>query len=186
MTAALQERFRLSPLIRGTLTTVYLALVLPLPLMAPPGLKLTLWSAAPFGLALVLAMLSEQVSLDDNGISVGHPNWCSWFIRRSWQLQWDEIKRLVPVGTSQGGTVYYLTTINHGQRLLPQRLEHFDKFLSIVEEQTGLKTGSIRRLTPPWTYQLLFALALGMLIIESAVAVAVTGGWLVIPEGYPG
>ena len=186
MTVALQERFQLSPLIRATLISVYLALVLPLPLMAPPGLKLILWSAAPIGLLLVLAMLSEQVSLDDNGISVGHPTWCSWLIRRGWQLRWEEIKRLVPVGTSQGGTVYYLTTFNHGQRLLPQRLEHFDKFLSIVEERTGLRTGSIGRLTPPWTYQLLFGLALGMLVIESAAAVAVTCGWLVIPEGYPG
>ena len=174
MPAALEERFRLSPLIRWTLICVYLALVLPLPLMAPPGLKLLLWGAAPIGLTLVLAMLSEQVSLDENGISVGHPSWCNWLIRRGWQLQWAEIKRLVPVGTSQGGTVYYLTTFNHGQRLLPQRLEHFDKFLSIVEERTGLRTGSIGRLTPPWTYQLLFGLAVGMLVIESAVAVALT------------
>ena len=186
MPVALQERFQLSPLIRATLISVYLALVLPLPLMAPPGLKLALWSAAPIGLGLVLAMLSEQVSVDDQGISVGHPSWCSWLIRRGWRLHWDEIKRLVPVGTSQGGTVYYLTTTDHGQRLLPQRLEHFDRFLSIVEERTGLKTGAIRRLTPPWTYQLLFGLAVGMLIIESAVALAVTCGWIVIPEGYPG
>ena len=186
MPAALEERFRLSPLIRWTLICVYLALVLPLPLMAPPGLKLVLWGAAPIGLTLVLAMLSEQVSLDENGISVGHPSWCNWLIRRGWQLQWSEIKRLVPVGTSQGGTVYYLTTSDQRQRLLPQRLEQFDRFLSVIEQRTGLQTGSIQRLTPPWTYQLLFGLALGMLIVESAVAVGVGYGWIVIPEGYPG
>ncbi len=186
MAIALQERFRLSPLIRATLICVYLALVLPLPLMAPPGLKLILWLAAPMGLALVLAMLSEQVCVDDQGISVGHPAWCNWLLRRSWQLQWVEIKRLVPFGTSQGGTVYYLTTIDLEQRLLPQRLEQFDRFLSIVEERTGLKTGAIQRLTPPWTYQLLFGLAVGMLTIEIAVAVAIRSGWLAIPEGYPG
>jgi len=186
MPAALEERFRLSPLIRWTLICVYLALVLPLPLMAPPGLKLVLWGAAPIGLTLVLAMLSEQVSLDENGISVGHPSWCNWLIRRGWQLQWAEIKRLVPVGTSQGGTVYYLTTSDKKQRLLPQRLEQFDRFLSVIEQRTGLQTGSIQRLTPPWTYQLLFGLALGMLIVESAVAVCVGYGWIVIPEGYPG
>ena len=186
MPAALEERFRLSPLIRWTLICVYLALVLPLPLMAPPGLKLVLWGAAPIGLTLVLAMLSEQVSLDENGISVGHPSWCNWLIRRGWQLQWAEIKRLVPVGTSQGGTVYYLTTSDQRQRLLPQRLEQFDRFLSVIEQRTGLQTGSIQRLTPPWTYQLLFGLASGMLIVESAVAVGVGYGWIVIPEGYPG
>ena len=186
MPSALEERFRLSPLIRWTLICVYLALVLPLPLMAPPGLKLVLWGAAPIGLTLVLAMLSEQVSLDENGISVGHPSWCNWLIRRGWQLQWAEIKRLVPVGTSQGGTVYYLTTSDQRQRLLPQRLEQFDRFLSVIEQRTGLQTGTIQRLTPPWTYQLLFGLALGMLIVESAVAVGVGFGWIVIPEGYPG
>ncbi len=186
MPVALQERFRLSPLIRWTLISVYLALVLPLPLMAPPELKIVLWSAAPIGLALVLAMLSEQVNVDDEGINVGHPTWCSWLIRRGWQLQWQEIKRLVPVGTSQGGTVYYLTTSNQGQRLLPQRLEKFDRFLSIFEQRTGLKTGGIQRLTPPWTYQLLCGLAIGMLTIESAVAVGVRCGLIVIPEGYPG
>ena len=185
MPVALQEQFRLSPLIRGTLISVYLALVLPLPLMAPQGLKLTLWLAVPIGLALVLAMLSEQVNVDDQGISVGHPTWCRWLIRRGWQLRWEEIKRLVPVGTSQGGRVYYFT-INQGQRLLPQRLERFDRFLSIVEERTGLKTGVIQRLTPPWTYQLLCGLAVGMLIIETVVAVAVRWGWIVIPAGYPG
>ncbi len=186
MAVALQERFHLSPLIRGTLICVYLALVVPLPLMAPPGLKLTLWLAAPIGLALVLAMISEHVNVDDQGISVGHPTWCRWLIRRGWQLQWQEIKRLVPVGTSQGGRVYYLTTKNQGQRLLPQRLEQFDRFLLIVEERTGLKTGAIQRLTPPWTYQLLFGLAVGMLIIETSVAVAVRWGWIAIPAGYPG
>ncbi len=181
-----QECFRLSPLIRGTLISVYLALVLPLPVMAPAALKPLLWTAAPLGLALVIAMLSEQVQVDEKGINVGHPGWCSWLIRRGWQLQWDQIKRLVPVGTSQGGTVYYLTTADQGHRLLPQRLEHFPRFLSIVEQRTGLNTALIRRLTPPWTYQLLFGLALSMLAIESVVAVGVNWGWIVIPAGYPG
>ena len=185
MPIALEERFRLSPLIWWTLISVYLALVLPLPLMAPPELKLILWGAVPIGLALVLAMLSEQVNVDEKGISVGHPTWCRWLIRRGWRLQWEEIKRLVPVGTSQGGRVYYFT-INQGQRLLPQRLERFDRFLSIVEERTGHKTGSIQRLTPPWTYQLLFGLSVSMLTIETAVIIAVRSGWISTPAGYPG
>ena len=186
MSVSLHERFCLSPLIRWTLISVYLALVLPLPLMAPPELKLVLWSAAPIGFALVLAMLSEQVNVDEKGMSVGHPTWCSWLIRRGWQLQWQEIKRLVPVGTSQGGTVYYLTTINQGLQLLPQRIEKFDRFLSIFEQRTGLKTGTIQRLTPPWTYQLLCGLAVGMLTLESVVAMGIRWGLIVIPEGYPG
>ena len=47
MAESVQDQFRLSPLIRGTLVCVYLALVFPLPLMAPNNLQPLLWSAAP-------------------------------------------------------------------------------------------------------------------------------------------
>ena len=186
MNESVRERFQLSPLIRGTLVCVYLALVFPLPLMAPEDLQPLLWIAAPVGLALVLAMLSEQVSVDQSGIQVGHPDWCRWLLRRGWSLPWKDVKRLVPVGTSQGGTVYYIKTVGYGHRLLPQRLERFDRFLSIVQQQTGLDTASIGRLTPPWTYQLLFSLSLTMFVIEVAVAIALQQRWLVIPMGVPG
>ena len=59
--------FQLSPLIRGTLLTVYLALVLPLPALAPESLRLWLLAAVPFGLLVVLAMLSEQVTVTSSG-----------------------------------------------------------------------------------------------------------------------
>ena len=78
--------FQLSPLIRGTLITVYLALVLPLPALAPESLRLWLLAAVPFGLLVVLAMLSERVTVTDTGITVGHPPWCSWLLRRGWSL----------------------------------------------------------------------------------------------------
>ena len=72
MTTSPYQRFLLSPLIRGTLLSVYLALVLPLPFLAPPALKPMLSIAAPLGLALVVAMLSEQVLLDENGVCRYH------------------------------------------------------------------------------------------------------------------
>lgn len=182
----MRDCFRLSGLIRGTLICVYLALVLPLPLMAPPALRITLWIAAPLGLFVVLAMLSERVCVDESGLVVGHPSWCRWLLRRGWQLRWDQIRRVVPVGTSQGGAVYYLKTSSEGHRLLPQRLERFDQFLTIVQDRTGIDTSRIGRLTPPWTYQLLAALAVLMLASELAIATAVQMDWLSLPEGYPG
>ena len=115
-----------------------------------------------------------------------HPDWCRWLLRRGWSLRWADVKRLVPVGTSPGGPVYYIKTVGHGHRLLPQRLERFDQFLSILQQQTDLDTSSIGRLTPPWTYQLLFSLALAMLTIEVTVALALQLRWLVIPMGVPG
>ena len=173
--------FQLSPLIRGTLITVYLALVLPLPALAPESLRLWLLAAVPLGLLVVLAMLSEQVTVSDSGITVGHPSWCSWLLRRGWSLNWTEMKALVPVGTSQGGKVFYITTHDQGHRLLPQRLERFDRFLSLIQSQSSLRTTGVGRLTPPWTYQLLAVLAALMLVGEGSVAFAVQQGLIIIP-----
>ena len=174
--------FQLSPLIRGTLITVYLALVLPLPALAPESLRLWLLAAVPLGLLVVLAMLSEQVTVTNSGITVGHPSWCSWLLRRGWSLNWTEMKALVPVGTSQGGKVFYITTHDHSQRLLPQRLEHFDRFLNLIQSKSSLRTTGVGRLTPPWTYQLLAFLAALMLVGEGSVAFAVKQGLIIIPS----
>ena len=174
--------FRLSPLIRGTLITVYLALVLPLPALAPESLRLWLLAAVPLGLLVVLAMLSEQVTVTNSGITVGHPSWCSWLLRRGWSLNWTEMKALVPVGTSQGGKVFYITTHDHSQRLLPQRLEHFDRFLNLIQSKSSLRTTGVGRLTPPWTYHLLSFLAALMLVGEGSVAFAVQQGLIIVPS----
>ena len=162
--------------------TVYLALVLPLPALAPESLRLWLLVAVPFGLLVVLAMLSEQVTVMSSGITVGYPSWCSWILRRGWSLQWTEMKALVPVGTSQGGKVFYIITHDQSQRLLPQRLEHFDRFLGLIQSQSSLRITGVGRLTPPWTYQLLAVLAALMLVGEGSVAFAVQQGLIIIPS----
>ena len=150
--------FPMAPLIRFTLISLYLALVLPLPVLAPTELQQWLWAALPLGLALILALVSEQVELSDGGIRVGHPGWCRWLLRRGWQLEWDAITGLTPVATSQGGRVFYVRTKEGSAYLLPQRVQAFEVFLSRFSQHTGLDTSSIGRISPPWTYQLLAAL----------------------------
>ena len=147
--------FPMAPLIRFTLISLYLALVLPLPVLAPPELQELLWAALPLGLVLILALVSEQVELSNDGIRVGHPAWCSWLLRRGWELPWDAITGLTPVATSQGGRVFYVRTKEGSAYLLPQRVQAFDDFLSRFSQHTGLNTSSIGRISPPWTYQLL-------------------------------
>ncbi|QCH15624.1 hypothetical protein CB0101_12445 [Synechococcus sp. CB0101] len=147
--------FPMAPLIRFTLISLYLALVLPLPVLAPPELQGWLWAALPLGLVLILALVSEQVELSDIGIRVGHPAWCRWWLRRGWHLQWEAITGLTPVNTSQGGKVFYVRTQEGSAYLLPQRVQAFDGFLSRFSQYTGLNTSSIGRISPPWTYQLL-------------------------------
>ena len=157
------QRYPMAPLIRFTLISLYLALVLPLPLLAPPELQAWLWAALPLGLVLILALVSEQVELSDAGIRVGHPAWCAWLLRRGWQLNWDQISGLTPVATSQGGRVFYVRTEDGSAYLLPQRVQAFEDFLSRFSQASGLDTSAIGRISPPWTYQLL-AMLCGLLL----------------------
>ena len=159
----------MAPLIRYTLLALYLALVLPLPLMAPEALRPLMLAAVPLGLVLVVAITSERVELDGSGIRVGHPPWCAWLLRRGWQLNWDQIRALTPITTSQGGRVFYVRDAGGSAYLLPQRVQAFEAFLGQFGQTTGLDTSAIGRISPAWTYQLLAALCGVMLAGELAV-----------------
>jgi hypothetical protein len=164
----------MAPSIRLPLLGLYLALVLPLPLQAPPPWRPPLAVAVTAGLVLALALTSERVELDDHGIRVGHPAWCAGWLRRGWSLPWDRVRSLTPRATSQGGRVFY---VQDGERawLLPQRVARFEEFLRRFSEHTGLDTSAVRRITPPWTYRLLGVLALLMLAAEGLALVRATG-----------
>ena len=169
MTGALavsSDRYPMAPLIRFTLIALYLAMVAPLPLLAPAELKLLLWLALPLGLVLVVAATSEAVELDPNSIRVGHPSWCAWLLRRGWSLPWKSISGLTPVATSQGGRVFYVRGEDGSAYLLPQRVAAFEQFLGRFSQETGINTSSIGRISPPWTYQLLAGLSAAMLLGE--------------------
>ncbi len=184
---AAPRRYPMAPLIRFTLIGLYLALVLPLPALAPPELRTGFGLALPLGLLLLLAATSEQVSLDATGLAVGHPRWCAWLLRRGWRLDWREITGLTPVATSQGGRVWYVRRASTaganppGQAyLLPQRVQHLEELLEELQARTGLDTSAIGRISPPWTYQLLAGLTTLMLAAEVVAGAALArGGWAI-------
>lgn len=163
--------YPIAPLIRFTLVGLYLALVLPLPMLAPPELSIWMWGGLVVGLILIAAMLSEQVVLGPDSIAVGYPRWCAWLIRRGWRLNWSEIASLVPITTSQGGTVYYVRCTQGKHVLLPQRLDRFSDFLQRFQQASGVDTKGIGRITPLWTYWTLAGLSL-LLLVGEAAAVA--------------
>lgn len=175
------HRYPMAPLIRFTLLGLYLALVLPLPLLAPQPLRLPLLLATSAGLVLVVAITSERVELDERELRVGHPPWCSWLLRRGWQLPWSRITALTPVTTSQGGRVYYVrsTATEDGRGgeawLLPQRVARFEEFLEHFSRSTGLSNRHIGRISPPWTYQLL-ALLSALLLVGETLALVLRPG----------
>ena len=160
-----RRQYGMAPLIRGTLVGLYLALVVPLPVLASGGLRPVLALAVPLGLLLVLAITSETVTVEAQGLSVGQPAWCGWLLRRGWSLTWPEITGLTAVATSQGGRVFYLRSAK-GSYLLPQRVARFDDFLAQLQLHSGLDIAGIGRLSPPWTYQLLAGLTTMMLLGE--------------------
>ncbi len=182
--------YPMAALIRLTLISLYLALVLPLPLLAPSALRPWMALAVPAGLLLVLAITSERVELDEQGLRVGHPPWCSWWLRRGWSLSWEAISGLTPVATSQGGRVFYVRSqgladcatgsagtgsMSGPAYLLPQRIAGFEDFLTRFSAASGLDTQAVGRISPPWTYQLL-ALLSGLLL-TGEISVFALRGW---------
>lgn len=175
--AAVEDRqvHPMALLIRLTLLLLYLALVLPLPFLAPASLRLQLGFAVPLGLLIVVAITSERVVLDGEGIQVGHPRWCSWLLRRGWRLSWSQVSALKAVATSQGGRVFYVRSTGDGRAwLLPQRVSRFDQFLSRFAAASGLDCSGVGRLTPAWTYQLLAGLSAALLLAEAAGALLIS------------
>ena len=114
-----QDCFGLSPLIRFTLLSLYGALVLPLPLLAPAELRGLMVTGLLLGLVLVIGLLSERVETDAEGIQVRYPAWIRWLLCRGWTMRWQDIRALVPVGTSQGGKVYQSRPDSRIELLLP-------------------------------------------------------------------
>ncbi|MFN9175813.1 MAG: hypothetical protein ACK58N_15260 [Synechocystis sp.] len=170
------EIFRLSPLIKITLINLYLALTVPLPLLAWVSQHLPLWGglltgALAIGLVALVGALSEQVVVNHQQIQVRYPVWVPAFFRSGWQLPWSEVKELNCRTTGQGGLVYYFVTPQRDRAyLLPMRVAGFNRLTQLVAEQTGIDTESVRPLSQPWMYFLLFFFTVMMWAIEGGSA----------------
>lgn len=163
--------FRLSPLIRITLLSLYLALTVPLPFLAqvtaaptPPAL---LWLGIGIGFIALYAVLTERVILDDQGIQVTYPVWVPRFFRKGWLLNWSDVKELKPRTTGQGGIVYYFLSQSGQAYLLPVRVAGFAKLVRQVQEKTGIDTTDVRPLAQPWMYIILLGFTLLLLLVDT-------------------
>jgi len=163
--------FRLSPLIRITLLSLYVALTVPLPFLAqvsdapvPPAL---LWGGISLGLLALYGALSEGVIVDDQKIQVTYPKWVPRFFRKGWELPWADVKDLKMRTTGQGGLVYYFVSQSSEQAyLLPMRVVGFARLVKLVETYTGIDTTDIRPLAQPWMYLILLGLTLLLLLVD--------------------
>jgi hypothetical protein len=163
--------FRLSPLIRLTLLSLYLALTIPLPFLAQrtapylPGWLLV--AAIGLGWVALYAALTERVILNDQSIQVTYPQWVPRFFRRGWSLPWSEIQALKPRSTGQGGIVYYFVSQSGQAYLLPMRVVGFARLVQQVEAKTGIDTRDVRPLSQPWMYLILLSFTILLLLVDA-------------------
>ncbi len=162
--------FQLSPLIRITLLSLYIALTVPLPFLSqvtaapvPPAL---LWIGIGIGFVGLYAVLTEQVLVDEQGIQVTYPRWVPRFFRKGWFLPWSEVKELKPRSTGQGGLVYYFLSQDGKAYLLPMRVAGFARLVQIVQAKTNIDTTDVRPLAQPWMYAILLGFTLLLLLVD--------------------
>ncbi|WP_421655667.1 hypothetical protein [Leptothermofonsia sp. ETS-13] len=166
--------FKISPLIRFTLLSLYVALTIPLPFLPQVGgtviSPLFLWAGICLGGIALYGALAEQVILDRQSIQVTYPVWVPGWLRRGWSLPWSEIKALKPRSTGQGGLVYYFVSHSGKAYLLPMRVAGFAQLVHQVQSYTGIDTTDVRPLSQPWMYFILLGSTLLLLTVD---------GWII-------
>lgn len=174
------SKFRISPIVRITLTLFYLALLLPLPFLAQltaGASPLWLTIGLLLGLIPIQGALAQEVWTDDREIRVQYPWWVPQFLVKNWSLAWSEVTDLKMRTTGQGGLVYYLIDRQQQGYLLPMRIAGFGKLTEILSRHTGIDTQEVRPLSQPWMYFILAGLTWLLLAID---------GWAVSLALHPG
>jgi hypothetical protein len=163
--------FKLSPIIRITLLTLYISLTVPLPFLSEvtgsPISPRFLWIGIAIGFVGLYAVLCERVILDDETIQVTYPIWVPKFFRKGWSLPWSEIKELKPRTTGQGGIVYYFLSQDGKAYLLPMRVAGFAKMVREVQLKTDIDTTNVYPLSQPWMYLILFVFTCFLLLVDA-------------------
>lgn len=165
------DTFRISPLVRITLLSLYIALTVPLPFLAQatnaPVNATLLWVGIAIGFVIVYAALTERVIVNSTGIQVTYPGWVPRFFRKGWQLAWSEVQALKPRTTGQGGLVYYFLSKSGQGYLLPMRVVGFARLVRRVEAETGIDTTDVKPLAQPWMYLILLMFTVVLLLIDA-------------------
>ena len=160
------EKFKTLFFVKSSLISLYLALTIPIPFISIDKLKIFSTFIFVLGLYLVNVITSEYVETSDNKISYKTSFISKILGRKNWEISWKDIKLIKTLPTSQGSKVHYFTTNKGDNLLIPQRVENFKRFISIIYENTKLDVKEISYISPLWTYKLLTFLSLLMIIGE--------------------
>ena len=160
------EKFKTLFYVKASLICLYMALTAPIPFISNKDLKLLSILAFIFGLILIINITYDYVEICDKKISYQTTYLSKLFGKKGWVIFWKDIRRIKTLPTSQGSKVHYFITNQDESFLVPQRVENFEKFISIISIKTNLKIDELSYLSPIWTYKLLTYLSLSMLIGE--------------------
>ena len=160
------EKFKTLFFVKSSLITLYLALTIPIPFISIDKLKILSVTTFILGLYLIINITSDYVETCNNKISYKTSFISKTLGRRNWEIFWKDIKLIESLPTSQGSKVFYFNTKKGDNFLIPQRVENFEKFLSIVSKNTGIATNELSYISPLWTYKLLTFLSVLMIIGE--------------------
>ncbi len=160
------EKFKTLFFVKSSLVTLYLALTIPIPFVSIDRYKIPSIIIFVLGLYLIINITSDYVETCNNKISYKTTFISKTLGKKSWEISWKDIKLIKSLPTSQGSKVYYFNTYQDENYLVPQRVENFEKFVSIVSRNTGITVNEITYLSPLWTYKLLTSLSVLMIISE--------------------
>ena len=160
------EKFKTLFFVKSSLISLYLALTIPIPFISIEQLKILSIILFILGLLMILDITNDTVYTSDEKISYKTSFVSKIFGKKDWEISWKEIKFIKSLKTSQGSKVYYFITNVNKNYLLPQRIEKFEKFVSIVKNRTELNINELTYLSPLWTYKLLTYLSILMIIGE--------------------
>ena len=175
------ERFGLSPLIRFTLLSLYVALVLPLPLLAPAELRWWMVAGLLLGLVLVIGLLSERVEPMPKAFRcVTPPGSLVAAARLVHALAGHSGPgSRAPVGGNGVFVKQLICATSSYRNALSASIDSW----SCWPPTPIASTKGIGRTRRPGPYQLLAGLAVLMIAGELVTSLALAQGWICLPAG---
>ena len=160
------EKFKTLFYVKSSLISLYLALTFPIPFISSEKLKIFSIITFVFGLLLIINITNDYVDICDEKISYKTSFISKIFGKKNWEIFWKDIKLIKSLQTSQGSNVHYFISNKNESFLVPQRVENFERFVSIIEEKTKLNIDKLSYISPLWTYKLLTYLSIFMIMGE--------------------
>ena len=160
------EKFKTLFFVKSSLISLYLALTFPIPFISSEKLKIFSIITFVFGLLLIINITDDYVDICDKKISYKTSFISKIFWKKNWEIFWKDIKFIKSLPTSQGSNVHYFISNKNESFLIPQRVENFERFVSIIEEKTKLNIDKLSYISPLWTYKLLTYLSIFMIMGE--------------------